>query len=108
MPRLILWLALAHALSDGASGWLLGNADSAPKLLLRLECGAYIAAQLVAATFRLSRTLLTPSVALAIETAFVRASIDFTVPLSVTVPPSTSMSMLLSSSTVFQSARYWA
>src|SRR5687767_4213403 len=61
-----------------------------------------------AATRRLSFTLLTPSVALAIATALVLAALVFTVPFSVTTLLSTSISMSLSLSTVFQSARYCA
>ena len=57
---------------------------------------------------RLSLTLFTPSVALAIETAFAFAAADLTVPFSVTTLFFTSMSMSLSSSTVFQSAMYCA
>ena len=60
------------------------------------------------ATRRLSLTPFTPSVALAIETALALAAADFTVPFSVTKLFSTSTSMSLSSSTVFQSAMYCA
>jgi hypothetical protein len=59
-------------------------------------------------TFKESRTLFTPSVALAVATARVLASADLTVPLSVTTLLTTSISMSLSSRIVPQSARYWA